>query len=89
MKKSTGWKLAAIFLAVTLTPMSAYAGTWENTSAGYQYQKDDGNYARSEWITENGTSYYLNQNGVMAVNTTTPDGYLVAADGSWVTETQV
>ena len=89
MKKSTGWKLAAIFLAVTLTPMPAYAGTWENTSAGYQYQKDDGNYARAEWVTENGTSYYLNQNGVMAVNTTTPDGYLVAADGSWVTETQM
>lgn len=88
MKKSTGWKLAAIFLAVTLTPMSAYAGTWENTSAGYQYQKDDGNYARAEWITENGTSYYLNQNGVMVVNTTTPDGYLVAADGSWVEELQ-
>ena len=73
MKKSTGWKLAAIFLAVTLTPMPAYAGTWENTSAGYQYQKDDGNYARAEWVTENGTSYYLDQNGVMAVNTTTPD----------------
>ena len=69
--------------------MPAYAGTWENTSAGYQYQKGDGNYARAEWITENGISYYLNQNGVMAVNTTTPDGYLVAADGSWVTETQV
>lgn len=88
MRKSTGWKLAFIFLAVTLNPMSAYAGTWKNTSAGCQYQKDDGNYATAEWITENGTSYYLNQNGIMAVNTTTPDGYLVAADGSWVTEQQ-
>lgn len=88
MKKSTGWKLAAIFLAVTLTPMPAYAGTWENTSAGYQYQKDDGNYARAEWITENGVSYYLDKNGQMCVNTTTPDGYLVAADGSWVAELQ-
>ena len=69
MRKSTGWKLAIIFLAVTLNPMSAYAGTWKNTSTGCQYQKDDGNYARAEWITENGTSYYLNQNGIMAVNT--------------------
>ena len=75
-EKSTGWKLAFIFLAVTLNPMSAYAGAWNNTSTGCQYQKDDGNYARAEWITENGTSYYLNQNGIMAVNTTTPDGYL-------------
>lgn len=89
MRKRTGWKLAAIFMAVSLNPITAYAGTWENTSAGYQYQKDDGNNARAEWITENGISYYLNQNGIMAVNTTTPDGYLVAADGSWVTETQV
>ena len=88
MRKSTGWKLAFIFLAVTLNPMSAYAGAWNNTSTGCQYQKDDGNYARAEWITENGTSYYLNQNGIMAVNTTTPDGYLVAADGSWVPEQQ-
>ena len=47
--------------------MSAYAGAWNNTSTGCQYQKDDGNYARAEWITENGTSYYLNQNGIMAV----------------------
>ncbi len=77
MRKRIGWKLAAIFMAVSLNPISAYAGTWENTSAGYQYQKDDGNYARAEWITENGISYYLNQNGIMA------------ADGSWVTETQV
>ena len=55
MRKSTGWKLAFIFLAVTLNPMSAYAGAWNNTSTGCQYQKDDGNYARAEWITENGT----------------------------------
>ncbi|MCC8023869.1 MAG: hypothetical protein LIP16_00970 [Clostridium sp.] len=33
-------------------------------------------------------AYYLNQNGIMVTNTTTLDGYLVAADGSWVTETQ-
>ena len=41
MRKSTGWKLATIILAVILTPMSAYAGTWENILAGYQYYKDD------------------------------------------------
>ena len=34
MRKSTGWKLAIIFLAVTLNPMSAYAGAWNNTSTG-------------------------------------------------------
>lgn len=88
MRKNTGRKLAAIFLAVALNPVPAYAGTWEHTSAGYQYQKDDGNYARAEWVTENGTSYYMDQNGIMSVNTTTPDGYLVAADGSWVQELQ-
>lgn len=37
----------------------------------------------------NGVDYYLDQNGQRMTNTTTPDGYLVAADGSWVKETQV
>ncbi len=44
---------------------------------------------RGQWTTENGNIILFESKWVMAVNTTTPDGYLVAADGSWVTETQV
>ena len=40
---------------------------------------------RNKWI--DGT-YYVDGNGAMMVNTRTPDGYLVGADGKWIKETQ-
>lgn len=89
MKKSIAWKVAVVFMTVSLMPMTTFAGTWENTFSGYRYQKDDGSYATSEWAEDQGKFYYLDQNGRMMSNTTTPDGYLVAADGSWVMENQV
>ncbi len=36
------------------------------------------------WIEQNGNWYYLNTSGAMVVNTTTPDGYLVDANGVWI-----
>ena len=30
------------------------AGTFEETSSGWHYRKDDGNYARSEWVLDQG-----------------------------------
>lgn len=89
MKKRLLLKLSALFLTIVLNQMTVLAGIWENTSSGYQYQKDDGTYARAEWVSDNGKSYYLDQNGRMISDTTTPDGYLVSSDGSWVTDTQV
>lgn len=89
MKKDVVWKWTSVFMAISFIPMTAFAGTWENMSSGYRYQKDDGTYAAAEWVENQGKSYYLDQNGKMMSNTTTPDGYLVAADGSWVLEPQV
>ncbi|MBR9954395.1 hypothetical protein KE531_12370 [Eubacteriaceae bacterium Marseille-Q4139] len=37
---------------------------------------------------DEGVYYYLDSNGRMLADTTTPDGYLVASDGSWVQEKQ-
>lgn len=82
--------LAGIMTAVVVTasPLTAYAG-WEESGGSYRYRQENGSYAVSGWIEEGEKSYYLDQHGLMAKNTTTPDGYLVAADGSWVTEKQV
>lgn len=81
--------LAVLCLTVLSCPIRAFAGTFENTGDGWRYQKEDGGYAKSEWVLDQGQYYYLDQNGRMMANTTTPDGYLVAEDGSWVTERQV
>ena len=82
-------ELVGIMTAVLIvtSPLTAYAG-WEASGSSYQYRQEDGSYAVSQWIEEEGIFYYLDRNGQMAANTTTPDGYLVAADGSWVTERQ-
>lgn len=89
MKTNTRW-LAGIMAAalVAASPLTAYAG-WETSGGTYRYLQEDGSYAASQWVEEDGKFYYLDGTGRMMENTTTPDGYLVAADGSWVAERQV
>lgn len=89
MKKMKKRACIAVLAAVCVSaaPLTAFAG-WEQTGAAYRYRDESGAYAASRWIEDGGKSYYLDQNGIMAVSTTTPDGYLVAADGGWVTEQQ-
>lgn len=82
------WITILAAVCASIVPMTAYAG-WVREGDSYRYKDESGAYAVSCWVEDGGKSYYMNQNGIMAVNTTTPDGYLVAADGSWVTETQV
>lgn len=72
----------------------AFAGTWQ-TGAGANQGKwwyDNGNGAYTsngwQWIDGNNDgvaeSYYFDEAGWLLVNTTTPDGYAVNADGAWV-----
>ena len=89
MNKRKLWSLVILCLLVFGCPISVFAGTFEETSSGWRYRKDDGNYARSEWVLDQGVYYYLDGDGIMMADTTTPDGYLVGGDGSWVTERQV
>lgn len=86
IKKWTG--IAFLVFSVAVTPITVFAG-WEPAGGTYRYRNEDGAYAVSQWINENGTYYYLDEAGYMARSTTTPDGYLVDAGGAWVTETQV
>lgn len=62
---------------------TSLAGTWASPSTGqWKYQNDDGSYATG-WIKDNNKSYYLDDNGIMLSNTTTPDGYYVDVNGVW------
>lgn len=80
-------KILAVSCAITImSSFSAFAG-WEQQADGAWKYKDEviGAYVASQWIesaTEKGLWYYLDQNGVMAVNTTV-DGYYVNELGEW------
>lgn len=76
-----------------LMSSTAMAATWR-TGAGenqsrWWYDNDDGSYANSgwQWIDGNGDGiaecYYFDSEGWLLVNTTTPDGHQVNADGAW------
>lgn len=77
-------KLLLTTLAMSmLLSSTALAGAWQPQDNGqWTYQNDDGSFATG-WIEDGGKSYYLDANGIMLTNTTTPDGYYVGADGAW------
>ena len=59
----------------------AKKNTLVTTSKGTQYVKADGSYAKSEWVTINGTKYYFNADSYNASNEWR-DGKWIGADGS-------
>ena len=54
-----------------------------NNGAWY-YFKASGAMAANYWVLDNGKWFYLGTDGFMLTNTTTPDGYVLGADGAWV-----
>ncbi len=59
MNKRNLWSLVILCLLVFGCPISVFAETFEETSSGWRYRKDEGNYARSEWVLDQGVYYYL------------------------------
>lgn len=49
-------------LAFSLT---AFAGTWQQTGAGWTYLKDNNQYATNELVADNNQLYYLGADGIM------------------------
>lgn len=57
---------------------------WEPVDTGWKFKQEDGTYLTNSWKQgQDGKWYYLNEDGWMLKNTTTPDGYYVSADGVW------
>lgn len=56
-------------------------GKWIENKGKWYYCESDGKVAKSKWLE---STYYVNEYGEMLKNTTTPDGYLVGADGKYI-----
>ena len=84
--------IAVLSLTASLAtiPMTAYAGMWQQDSTGWKVRQDDGTYLTNQWYQspESGLFYYLGADGYMMINSTTPDGYQVDANGVWIQSTQ-
>lgn len=82
--------LAGVIMAGTALTSLAAAGRWEKDDIGWWWKRIGGVYPVHtwEWIDGNNDGlaecYYFDENGYMLANTTTPDGYIVNADGAWV-----
>lgn len=89
MKKKLLTIAAAAIMMVSMA-MTAFAGQWQKNDAGWWWQRTDGSYPAStwKWIDGNGDgtveSYYFDASGYMLTNTTTPDGYTVNENGTWI-----
>lgn len=78
-------KIISTLIMVILFSTVSYAGQWQKNEYGYKYQNDDGTYKTGWHKDVDDKWYYLDDNsGYMLSNTTTPDGYSVSVDGSWV-----
>ena len=56
---------------------------WEPIDTGWKF-KQDGTYLTNSWKQDpDGKWYYLNEDGWMLKDTTTPDGYYVDGNGVW------
>ena len=51
---------------------------------GSWYYLDSSGAMKTGWMKVSGKWYYTYSSGVLAINTTTPDGYRVNANGEWV-----
>jgi len=77
-------------LLVMLCSVTAFAGQWKQDAKGWWWDNGNGTFPKNTWQwcdgNNDGTSecYYFDANGYCLLNTTTPDGYKVDANGAWV-----
>ena len=80
----------AAFMMMAAMSITAFAdGQWMSDANGWWWAYNDGGYPVNEWKWIDGNAdgisecYYFGSDGYMLANTTTPDGYMVDADGAW------
>lgn len=64
MKKKIFCITAGIISSLAFS-LTAFAGTWQQTGAGWTYLKDNNQYATNELVADNNQLYYLGADGVM------------------------
>ncbi len=79
MKKSN-LLIATVMISGALSSV-AFAGEWKQDATGWWYESDNGSYPVSRWQEINGKQYYFDGSVYLLLNTTTPDGKQVGADG--------
>lgn len=63
---------------------TSYIPGWAEVDGKWRYIQKNGYYAANGWLKDtDGRYYYFNLACDMLVDTTTPDGYYVGADGAW------
>lgn len=86
-RKETIMALTAV-MAISMSS-TAFAAGWQKDSTGWRWQNDNGSYSSNAWQWIDGNHdgiaecYYFDGNGYCLMNTQTPDGYSVNADGAW------
>ena len=81
--------LTSTFTLMSASTLISHAG-WQLDHVGWWYQNADGTYPVNTWcwIDGNGDSiaecYYFDTVGYCLLNTVTPDGYIVDANGAWI-----
>ena len=77
-------RLICTLMFISILSTASYAGQWQQDNTGWRYQNDDGTYETGWYQDISGKWYYFdNETTYMLTDTTTPDGYLVSADGVW------
>lgn len=73
-----------------MSSLTVFAGQWQQNGSDWSYQNDDGSFMTGwNWVDGNGDniaeSYYMYENGLLAVNTTI-EGYTVNENGAWTVD---
>lgn len=82
-----GENTQAVAKPVTYNQQSVKAlGNWEQQGNTWKFKCLDGSYLTNSWVeslSEAGAYYYVGADGVMLVNSKSPDGYQVDGAGIW------
>jgi len=76
---TNNWRQDSSKLWYYLGTNGVMATGWVEDGANWYFLKTSGAMAANAWVE----NYYLGASGAMAVNTVTPDGWTVGANGAW------
>ena len=85
--KKTKLVLATLILTMAMSS-TAFAVGWTQEGDKWCYLENDGSKATDAWRKSGDDWFYLGRDGYMLVNTVTPDGFTVGANGAWITDTK-